>query len=85
MRGVALLAVVLCGCASEPPVDPGKLAPAPAWALKLCPPLPAIPEGDGDPAVRAPHYALTRAQYDECREKHGALVAREKILAKPRT
>lgn len=82
MLAACLTASVMTACASDPPVDASKLAAAPAWAMHDCGNLEPIPPGDGDPNVRQKHYGATRSQFADCRDRHRALVARERVLSK---
>lgn len=77
-----LLATVLSGCAPPTPVVDTRLAKAPAWATEDCGTLEPIPADDGDPAVRARHYGAVRSQYEECRDRHRLLAARERTITK---
>lgn len=62
---LALLA--LAGCASTP--LPTGLAPPEPRLMAVPSAVPDIPPGDGDPAVRARYYALSRRGHGQCRDQ----------------
>lgn len=66
---VVAIALLVAGCAGDPPPAPDGLSRPVAWAMKKCQPLPDVPANDGDPAVRAPVDKAVRLMYVECAAK----------------
>jgi hypothetical protein len=63
---VGIITLALAACANDP-VDTGHIK-SPSWRLMEDPGnLPATPENDGDPKVRADYYAKVRGQYNRAR------------------
>lgn len=59
-------ALMLSGCGPSLPVDPGQLRLPSARLMAPPPRLPEPPDGDGNPATRAEHYAAERAAHAVC-------------------
>ncbi len=75
IAAIAIAGVVAGGCAAyQPNVAPGpKLAEPPKWAMQTSAGPGAIPENDGDPAVRRDFLALERTHHAQCVDRHTAL------------
>jgi len=81
MRAIVLLALLLAGCAGDPPTASKGLNPPAAWMMVKCQPLPAVPERDGDPTVRREHTIKTRTLYVECSNRQAGLAAYAKNVS----
>lgn len=83
-RVVVATAILLAGCATDPPPAPEGLSRPVAWAMKKCDVLPAVPENDGDPAVRAPVDKEVRRLYVECAAKVDVHIRYVETVAPPK-
>lgn len=80
---IAALTLALGACSGSPmPVDIEKLRPPSAVLMRPPQPLPEPPPGDGDPAIRAEHYATVRKMYGDLADQARGLQSYARTVAK---